>query len=77
MISENQLLNPLYDPAGIDPDNESIRRLVGHIDKFGYSVGAVCDVYELCGHLLCEMSYELWVAIDQTKRVLRGEEPVL
>lgn len=77
MMSESQLLNPLYDPNKIDPDHEAIRKLVGHFDKFGYSVGNVCDVFELCGHLVCQASVDLWVAIEQTKKALNGEELTL
>jgi len=62
--------DPLWDKEGIDPNNESITALLNVIELGQYSVGMVCDVYELCTHLVCKKSYELWAAIDSTKRHL-------
>ena len=65
-----QILNPLFDPANIDPDSKHIKAFLESIEQDGYEVGTVCDVYELCGHLLCAASYNLWMAIEDTKKAL-------
>lgn len=67
-------LEPLVDPENIDPDNGHIQKLVNRFEEIDPMVGAVCEVYELCGHLLCAKSYELWCALDVTKKALAGEE---
>lgn len=63
---------PLFDPEAIDPENEHIEELVTAIHQGDYEFGQVCGVYEMCGHLLCAKSYELWVAYDKTVRALRN-----
>ena len=74
MISDDRMLNPLFDPQEIDPENESIQGLVNLFDSEQYRVGQVCDAYEMCSHLLCETSYELWCALQVTKQALAGKE---
>lgn len=65
--------DPLYDPDGIDPDGDHLRGLVDAMDRGIYAPGAVCRVYELCGHPLCAASYALWVELDRARVALRGE----
>ena len=66
-------LSPLHDPQDIDPDGKHLRALVERMRAGEAPVGAVCAVYELCGHPVCEQSYNLWVEVDRATDALSIE----
>lgn len=63
--------DPFLDAENIDPEHEHLEKLVDFLDSDeSVGFGAVCSVYELCSHPLCEASYNAWAEFDRAREAI-------